>query len=264
MNIVGIAVTKRLTILLSLIGLAGCTFGVPIGQDSTSQPSTITGKSKYGNPDSYVVMGKRYYVLDSSTGFTQRGLASWYGADFHGKRTSSGEVYNMHDMTAAHKTLPLPVYVRVKNLDNGKSAVVLVNDRGPFVDKRIIDLSFAAAKKLGVVGPGTANVEISALDSKNSDKRPPVRVIPLVESHDVGDVFVQLGSFGEEANAQKLLTDLKQSKEKPLVISSIETSKGKFYRVRLGPLLDVSEAESVQKRLKQKGYKHARVVIGDE
>lgn len=256
---------KLLAALAVIVGLSACTLGVPMGQSTpTSQQSTSTTKSKYGNPDSYVVMGKRYYVIESSIGFTQRGLASWYGADFHGKRTSSGVIYNMHDMTAAHKTLPIPVYVKVKNLDNGKTAVVKVNDRGPFVDKRIIDLSFAAAKKLGVVRPGTANVEISALDSKNSQTRPPVRVIPLAKSSDSGDIFVQLGSFGSESNAKNLLSNLQKNNEKPVLISSVKTAKGQYYRVRLGPLLDLNEAESVKKRLKQKGYSNPRVVVGDD
>ena len=136
---------------LLLIALAGCTFGVPISDRGQSQSSSsgvpATTPSKRGNPSSYVVFGKRYYVLNSSEGFVQRGIASWYGTKFHGRDTSSGEIYNMYAMTAAHKTLPIPVYVHVKNLDNGRSAVVKVNDRGPFIAGRIIDLSYAAAKK---------------------------------------------------------------------------------------------------------------------
>ena len=118
--------------LLVALGLGACTFGVPIGDRGQGQISVTppTTKSSQGNPSSYVVFGKRYYVLDSSEGFKQRGIASWYGTKFHGRKTSSGEVYNMHAMTAAHKTLPIPVYVHVKNLDNGRSAVVRVNDRG--------------------------------------------------------------------------------------------------------------------------------------
>jgi rare lipoprotein A len=111
-----------------------------------------------------VEFGERYKVLQSSNGFREKGLASWYGIDFHGRDTSSGEVYDMYEMTAAHKTLPLPTYVRVSNLDNGRSSIVKVNDRGPFIEGRIIDLSYAAAYRLGITGPGTANVEIIALE----------------------------------------------------------------------------------------------------
>jgi rare lipoprotein A len=120
--------------------------------------------SRFGNPDSYVVFGKRYRTMDSSAGYVERGVASWYGPTFHGRRTSSGERYDMYAMTAAHKTLPLPTYARVTNLKNGRSAVVRINDRGPFHAGRVIDLSYAAASKLGVVDKGTARVEVRAID----------------------------------------------------------------------------------------------------
>lgn len=120
-------------------------------------------RSRYGNPSSYAVNGRTYRVMASAEGFVQRGLASWYGTKFHGRRTSSGEPYDMYAMTAAHKSLPLPSYVRVTHLASGKSVVVRVNDRGPFHDGRIIDLSYAAARKLGISRHGTAEVEIRAL-----------------------------------------------------------------------------------------------------
>lgn len=251
---------------LGVMFLAGCTFGVPIGKQPSKMDITPSGKSKSGNPRSYVVFGKRYYVMDSARGFVQRGTASWYGPNFHGKRTSSGETYNMHALTAAHKTLPLPTTVRVKNLSNGKSIVVKVNDRGPFAHDRILDLSFAAAKKLDVVGPGTAEVEIVALDASGKvSKRPTVRAVPVTQEFtEQDDIFIQLGSFGNEINARNLLTELKGHNEKPLLISQLQTGKGVFYRVRLGPLLDVNEAVSVQKRLQRKGYEKTRIVVGQE
>ncbi|GAB3678920.1 septal ring lytic transglycosylase RlpA family protein [Salinisphaera aquimarina] len=119
--------------------------------------------SRYGNPSSYEALGKTYYVLPSAAGFTQSGRASWYGRQFHGRRTSSGEPYNMFKMTAAHKRLPIPSYVRVTNLDNGKHVIVRVNDRGPFHDGRIIDLSYAAARRLDVVATGSAPVRIETV-----------------------------------------------------------------------------------------------------
>jgi rare lipoprotein A len=121
-------------------------------------------RSHYGNPPFYDVFGKRYYVLSSATGYVERGVASWYGPGFHKERTSTGEPYDMYGMTAAHKTLPLPVYVRVTNLQNGRSVVVRVNDRGPFVGNRIIDLSYTAAAKLDMLRNGTAMVEVRVLD----------------------------------------------------------------------------------------------------
>jgi len=123
--------------------------------------------SKYGNPDSYVVFGKTYRTLPSSQGFVQRGIASWYGKKFHGRRTSSGEPYDMYGMTAAHTQLPLPTYVQVTNLKNGKQVILRVNDRGPFHGNRIIDLSYTAAKKLDIVREGTGLVEVRALDPSN-------------------------------------------------------------------------------------------------
>ena len=126
----------------------------------------VEPRSKYGNPDSYVVRGKQYTVRKTAVGFSQRGIASWYGTKFHGHRTSSGEPYNMYAMTAAHKTLPIPSYVEVTNLDNRRKIVVRVNDRGPFHDGRIIDLSYVAAKKLGITATGTGQVEIRAIDPR--------------------------------------------------------------------------------------------------
>lgn len=258
---------RKLIGIIVLLVLSACTFGVPIGDQQPSSDSSSTGKSKYGNPSSYVVLGRRYHVMKSAVGFTQRGVASWYGPGFHGKRASSGETYNMHAMTAAHKTLPLPTYVLVKNLVNGKTVKVRVNDRGPFAHDRIIDLSYAAAKKLGIVGKGTAEVEIKALRSAkhSTNNIPAVRAIPLPSENELqADVFLQLGSFGSEENARQLLNDLHNKNEKPILISRIDTSSGIFYRVRLGPLLDVSEADSVQKRLKRKGYSNVRIVIGED
>lgn len=129
-------------------------------------------KTRSGNPESYEVNGRRYAVLESSKGYVERGLASWYGEKFHGRKASSGERYDMYGMSAAHRSLPIPTYVRVTSLENGRSVVVRVNDRGPFVDtqQRIIDLSYTAALKLGVVGPGTMRVEVRALEPAAIDR----------------------------------------------------------------------------------------------
>ncbi len=254
--------------LICVIGaaLSACTFGVPIDRSQTGsnppQQATLK-KSKTGNPPSYVVMGKRYYVLDSAHGFVQRGIASWYGQKFHGRKTSSGEVYNMHAMTAAHKTLPLPSYVRVKNLTNGRSVVVKVNDRGPFVGDRIIDLSYAAATKLGVTGPGTAPVEVSVLNSPSENAiRPVVRTIPLDDNAaEDAPLFIQMGSFGSAANADNLLRELHNANEKSAVVSQLKTSSGLFYRVRVGPLFHIDEANAVIRRLNSKGFSTSRIVV---
>ncbi len=258
---------QSLVLLLLLYTLGACTFGVPISQRGNQQAGGVpaTKPSSRGNPSSYVVFGKRYYVLDSSEGFEQRGIASWYGTKFHGRPTSSGEVYNMHAMTAAHKTLPIPVYVHVKNLDNGRSTVVRVNDRGPFVDGRIIDLSYAAAKKLGVDGPGTANVEISVLKRGESKPTSVVRSVPVpVDIEPEVPLFIQMGSFSSHLNANNLMQSLIAVNESSATISRLQTDGGLFYRVRLGPLFDIDEANAILVRLRDKGFQTARIVVQDD
>ena len=165
--------------VLTVLGLlSGCSSaperadaGLPQGtsQGTPDMVPKVEPRSRYGNPASYVVFGKRYHTKDDSHGHVERGLASWYGPGFHGRRTSSGERYDMYAMTAAHKTLPLPTYAQVTNLENGRSAVVRINDRGPFHGPRVIDLSRAAAAKLGVLAKGTAQVEVKALDPTNPE-----------------------------------------------------------------------------------------------
>lgn len=267
---------KRRYLSVALVILAllqGCSFGVPIGSRDSSpvepaaelaETSTDTTKSRYGNPSSYVVWGKRYYVLDSANGFVQRGIASWYGTKFHGRKTSSGEVYNMYAMTAAHKTLPLPAYVHVENLDNGRTIVVRVNDRGPFVVGRIIDLSYAAAKKLGVDGPGTANVEISVVERGQPTPNQVVRAIPLTDQSEQDvPLFIQMGSFSNIGNADNLVQDLVELNETQARVSQLDTGEGIFYRVRVGPLFDIAEANAIIKRLKSKGFESVRIVVQD-
>ncbi|MBX2823615.1 MAG: septal ring lytic transglycosylase RlpA family protein [Gammaproteobacteria bacterium] len=168
-------------------------------------------KSRYGNPPTYTVFGKQYRVMDTAAGYQARGTASWYGSKFHGRRTSSGETYNMYDMTAAHKSLPLPTWVRVTHLETGASLVVKVNDRGPFVDNRLIDLSYAAASKLGVLETGTAPVEITALTVNTepmaeqvTGDQPAARFVRSTPEtqQDSAITVVQVGAFGAWENAE--------------------------------------------------------------
>ncbi len=169
------ALAKQASVAGLLATLVGCG-GAPKSIDTSALDLAADPlpkaepKSRYGNMDSYVVLGKRYYTKRSSRNHVERGLASWYGKKFHGRKTSSGERYDMHRMTAAHTSLPLPTYALVTNLDNGRSAVVKVNDRGPFVGNRIIDLSYAAAKRLDMVNAGTAHVEVRSIDPRDHGK----------------------------------------------------------------------------------------------
>ncbi len=213
-------------------------------------------KSKYGNPDSYEVFGKRYYVMDSSEGFKQKGLASWYGTKFHGQRASSGETYDMYAMTAAHKTLPLPTYVEVKNLDNGRTAVVKVNDRGPFHEGRIIDLSYAAATKLGVVASGTAPVEIRVVNEKGEP------AVAVDESYidENGKLYVQIAAFSTEENALKMIQELRD-KQFHSVRIHVDRNQGKLlYRVRIGPVPTDNVAEKVLAQLKEINLNNAKII----
>lgn len=247
----------RLLLLVSLT--SACTFGTPI-KEQKWEGKKNTGSS-YKKPKSYIVFGKQYTILESSEGFTQRGKASWYGKKFHGRKTANGEIYDMFDMTAAHKTLPLPTILSVKNLENGKSIIVRVNDRGPFVGERILDLSYAAAQQLDIIQDGTALVEIKALN-KNSQTAPPIRAIPLKASDaDDIDIFVQVGSFSKKINAENLLFQLKQSSINNAIISPTTKNQQTFYRVRLGPYSIVEKAQKMVEQLHKKSYKESRLVI---
>jgi rare lipoprotein A len=225
-------------------------------------PASVT-RSKYGNPDSYEVFGKTYYVKGSAEGFQQKGIASWYGNKFHGQRTSSGEDYDMYAMTAAHKTLPIPVFVEVTNHDNGRKAVVKVNDRGPFHEGRIIDLSYAAATKLGVAQTGTANVSIRVVRSESDKNR--LRSDAVVESPAVegGKLYVQIAAFTSEDNALTHLEKL-QGEGFSDVRLHIESKKGKaMYRVRIGPLPSENVAKNVVAQLKENNHKSLKIVKND-
>ncbi len=214
-------------------------------------------KSKYGNPASYSVGGRRYYVLGSSVGYRKRGVASWYGTKFHGRRTASGERYDMFAMTAAHKTLPLPTYVRVTNLRNGRRVIVKVNDRGPFHNNRLIDLSYAAAYKLGIVGHGTGLVEVDAIDPR---ARRPV----LVDAASVDEqinLYLQVGAFASQYNAERLRDRLLAAAIDGIRISQARPNQTTVYRVRVGPIGSVEDADRLAARIISLGMETPQVII---
>jgi rare lipoprotein A len=203
--------------------------------------------ARYGNHSPYTVLGKTYTVLPSSKGYHERGLASWYGSKFHGRRTSSGEVYDMHLATAAHKSLPLPTYVEVTNLDNGRKMTVKVNDRGPFHKGRIIDLSYAAAIKLGVDKTGTARVDVRAIDVKNS-KRSAAKLSD--------GTFLQVGAYSKRKAAKHMAGQMEAARLKPV---SVQKSRG-LYKVWLGPYATESEIEASIRRVVELGYERPHKV----
>jgi rare lipoprotein A len=204
-------------------------------------------RSKRGNPPSYEVFGQRYHVMASAEGYRERGVASWYGPDFHAKSTSSGEPYDMYAMTAAHKTLPIPTYVRVTNLENGRSVVVRVNDRGPFVKNRIIDLSYTAAHKLGMTQRGTAFVEVEALTPGA-----PRGAAPLAASAGAGRLYLQTGAFGVRQNAEQLAQRLRAAGIGDVAIVAPDRSSS-LHRVRIGPIADVATFDMLADRVQGLG-----------
>ncbi|GAB4290998.1 MAG: septal ring lytic transglycosylase RlpA family protein [Thiohalomonadaceae bacterium] len=268
--------------LAAVLLLSGCALGGRDGGPSHSAdlshvPDPVPRaepRSRYGNPDSYVVNGRRYTVRSSAAGYVERGIASWYGTKFHGRRTASGETYDMHALTAAHTTLPLPTYVRVTNLNNGRSTVVRVNDRGPFHDNRLIDLSYAAASKLGIVETGTGLVEIRAL-TPGEPAPPPVTVAraPAAESSgaDLGapaaapppvGLYLQVGAFVSRSNAEQLRSRLSSEALPPIQVQQgTDASNTPIYRVRIGPIASVDEADRLASRLAALGVGTPHVVI---
>jgi rare lipoprotein A len=221
---------------LLALGLTGCggrqVPGVSTPPSSQKAPAP-TGKGGTYKP--YTVLGQTYYPLGSAEGYSETGVASWYGPNFHGKKTANGEWYDMYQMTAAHRILPMHTRLLVTNLDNGRTAEVRVNDRGPFVGNRVIDLSYAAANMLGVVGPGTARVSL--------------QTIPGERIQYVGPFYVQYGAFVVEENARKLRTQLVARGFGGTRITKGELNGTTYWRVQIGAFPSLAEAESNRVRL---------------
>jgi rare lipoprotein A len=239
-------------------------------------------RSSRGNPPFYEVFGERYYVLDSSDGYRERGIASWYGRDFHGKSTSGGEPYDMHAMTAAHKTLPIPTWVEVTNLSNNKSIIVRVNDRGPFVDDRIIDLSYRAATELDIVRAGTARVQVRALGTP-ADPRPPAATTAAAPARSGGfsiiseaqadtprpgdrptqQLFVQVGAFADHSNAVNLVARLKRGGFNDSFVVTSDAGSERIHRVHIGPLAGAADFDRVNTDLRSIGINDTRLIAGN-
>jgi len=246
-----------------------------------------------GNKNPYTVLGKTYVLMDDERGYKARGKASWYGYKFNGEQTSNGDLYDMFSMTAAHKTLPIPSYVRVTNIENNKSVVVRVNDRGPFHEDRIIDLSYAAAQRLGITKVGTGDVEVEALVPVD-DPRPPLRATnkswalnknttinkssnvnkpavsaaeqpiqattysPEITSH-VGGAYLQIAAFGVEASAKQFASQVGSKLSYPVVISAVDNPQ-KLYRVRVGPFESAQKLEQARDQLQKINVLQSHVV----
>src|SRR3989338_6760130 len=221
--------------------LAGCATAPPQGY-----------YQKGGTERAYQFDGKWYQPVDTAYGFEEEGIASWYGRDFHGKKTSNGETYNMHAMTAAHKTLPIGTYVKVTRLDNGKETIVRINDRGPFVKGRIIDLSYKAASELDIADSGTAKEEITALGDTVGDKL-------VTRDYQKGNFLVQVGAFTVKSNATRLRDNL-LLRYNNVSITTYDRGDTVFYRVRVGGANNLKEAERLKGRIETEGVESPFVV----
>jgi rare lipoprotein A len=247
-------------------------------RDLTQVPDAVPRdepRSRYGNPASYEVNGKTFALLPDCKGYHERGIASWYGTKFHGGRTSSGDTYDMYSMTAANKTLPIPCYVRVTNLQNGKSVIVKVNDRGPFVDNRLVDLSYAAATRLDMLGNGTALVDVQSVMPGETplanDPAPPAVSVPAPTSlptipatpadENSPQIFLQVGAFADRANADALVHKLTAAGLMQAFILSTADPTRTLYKVRIGPLADVDKVDQLYGRLAELGFHDVQVVI---
>jgi rare lipoprotein A len=263
-----------LSLLLAACGSApkfgsrdGVSPTLPPPKDIASIPDPVPRSeppSNYGNPESYVVFGRRYHTLKDGSGYNERGIASWYGSKFHGRRTSSGEPYDMYAMTAAHKSLPLPSYAQVTNLRNNRSVIVRVNDRGPFHDNRLIDLSYTAAWKLGIIGEGTGLVEVSAIDPsapRQIAEPEPAKPADMPPQQGLPELFLQVGAFGSANNAGRLKQRLEEQLQVDVLIQESAGQAAPVYRVQVGPIASVELADHLTQQLAQLGISDPHVVI---
>jgi rare lipoprotein A len=219
-------------------------------------------RTRAGNKNPYTVLGKTYHLIEDESAYRERGYASWYGNKFNGHNTSNGERYDMYAMTGAHKTLPIPSYVRVTNLDNGKSVVVRINDRGPFHQGRIIDLSYAAAQRIGIHKTGTGRVEVeivlpgdAAPIPRRADNKTPVHIEPALPE----GTYLQVGAFSQKASAQQFAASLGSNLTFPVTIHSVAQPK-QVHRVRVGPFKDAKSLQNARDQLTRIKIFQAHVV----
>jgi rare lipoprotein A len=249
----GVAAAAAIAAAVALMTAGGCAtrshYPPSAPPPSAARPENVPPETQPGQPRPYKALGQWYQPLPDAKGFRQQGVASWYGPDFHGKRSSSGETYDMHDLTAAHKTLPLGTLVRVRHLQNQRTIEVRINDRGPFVGDRIIDLSYEAARRLGIVGPGTAAVEVVAIGTLAGT---PADVYS-------GNFTFQVGAFSSRENAERLRAELNPRFGNAHIVE-FEQGGRVFYRLRVGKCSSLDEAIAYEAHLKENGFKDAFAV----
>ena len=251
-----------LSLLLCLTAYACGRHFVRPARHPSKKLIVLSEKTKGRGLKPYVINGGRYYPIPDSEGFVQSGMASWYGREFHGRPTANGEVFDMHKKSAAHKILPFGTYVKVVHLSNKKQIIVKINDRGPFVKGRIIDLSYAAAKEIGLIGPGVARVKIAALGREVEELESPLGVKPVVEIADLnmGEFTVQVGAFRIKDNALRLGDRLK------VIFGYVDVTvydgkdKRTIYRVRVSKSKTLNEAGEIKRKLENMGFGEAFIV----
>lgn len=249
-----------IVLLLALL-LTACGPRAATTQTTPPPPGKKLSSSK-ATQRPYVVDGKTYYPLPHAAGYLESGAASWYGPDFHGKRTSNGEVYNMHGRTAAHKTLPMDTMVLVRNLENGRETVVRINDRGPFAKGRLLDLSRTAAEDLALLRPGTARVQLIALAESTRPPAPGERQLKdfvKVPDFKQGEFYIQVGSFIRKDNAMRLAQHFARQ-ERRVMLQEFHTPQAVFTRVQVFAGNTLSAAREYEKKLSASGYPDAFII----
>ncbi len=212
-------------------------------------------RTRAGNPGHYQVLGRNYTVKKYSKGYRERGIASWYGTKFHGRKTANGEIYNMYAMTAAHKTLPIPSYVRVTHLKNKRSVVVRINDRGPFHGNRLIDLSYAAAVKLGIQKSGTGFVEVAALEPEEN-----TRDVQVQNQEENEKLYLQVGAFSNQSNARQLQQKIEGYQLARIQMKISQMKGDTLYKVLIGPIASMGQAEKINSRLEAIGVTSSKLI----
>lgn len=267
----GRSVLKSFFFALTLVALSGCMSLGPMFEPSDSAPRQridaasikdaeprLDPVTRAGNKNPYRVLGKTYYLLPSSEGYEAEGVASWYGTKFHGRPTANGERYSLYAMTAAHKTLPIPAYARVTNLENGRTTIVRVNDRGPFHDDRLIDLSYAAAVKLGFADKGTARVRVEVVNPETYREPQPQVTPPLRQVASTETYYLQVGAFRNIESANRLRAEIMLNFNQEVQVSSSEPEG--LYRVQVGPLDQLSKVQALSELLIEAGHGEPRLV----
>ncbi len=249
----GLLIGVALATALAAVGCVSSGGSSSSSSSSSSAPAGGTRVARAGNAPFYEVHGRRYYVMTEASRYRERGVASWYGSKFHGRPTASGEIYDMYALSAAHKTLPIPTYVRVRNLANGRSIVVRVNDRGPFVKNRLIDLSYEAARRLELIGPGTGLVEVQVVAGPDATSPTATLVSATPDSGPVSagydEFFVQVGAFSESGNAERMRERLRGLGFDNVVVHRAPPPEPAF-RVRVGPFTDVRAYDEILERMR--------------